>query len=225
MVNLFVRAGILTILILTAWFLLSTALEGERNNVLLGKIDTVIAEEGAVDAYLEYIDTTHDDARYCDVLKDHIQKQNENLFPLLSLLDQARQNGLQNDYQTVRQRFQAANAKLYFSLRKFENRCTNTEGLKHPILYFFPDNANCTDCQIQAQILNEVRDACENPIQIFAFPVEGGIEPVDLLVKDFSIDKTPSLVIGEKVYEGVQSKSTLNNLLSCSTPGAKVTQE
>lgn len=215
MVNLFIRAGILTLLILTAWFLLSTALEGERNNTLLGKIDTVIAEEGAVDAYLEYIESTGDTQRYCDVLTEHIQKQNERLFPLLSLLDQARQNGLQNDYSTVRQRFQAANAKLYFSLKKFEYKCPESNALKQPILYFFPDGANCNECLIQAQILNEVRDACHQQIQIFAFPVEGGIEPVDLLVKDYSIVKTPSLVVGEKVYEGVQSKSTLNELLSC----------
>ncbi len=215
MVNLFVRAGILTLLILTAWFLLSTALEGERNNTLLGKIDTVIAEEGAVDAYLEYIESTGDTQRYCEVLTEHIQKQNERLFPLLSLLDQARQNGLQNDYSTVRQRFQAANAKLYFSLKKFEYKCPESNALKQPILYFFPDGANCNECLIQAQILNEIRDSCHQQIQIFAFPVEGGIEPVDLLVKDYSIEKTPSLVIGEKVYEGVQSKSTLNQLLAC----------
>lgn len=215
MVNLFVRAGILTILILTAWFLLSTALEGERNNTLLGKIDTVIAEESAVDAYLEYIESTGDTQRYCDVLTEHIQKQNERLFPLLSLLDQARQNGLQNDYSTVRQRFQAANAKLYFSLKNFENKCPESNALKQPILYFFPDKANCNECLIQAQILNEIRDSCHQQIQIFAFPVEGGIEPVDLLVKDYSIVKTPSLVVGEKVYEGVQSKSTLNALLAC----------
>jgi hypothetical protein len=215
MVNLFVRAGILTLLILTAWFLLSTALEGERNNTLLGKIDTVIAEEGAVDAYLEYIESTGDTQRYCDVLTEHIQKQNERLFPLLSLLDQARQNGLQNDYSTVRQRFQAANAKLYFSLKKFDYKCPESNALKQPILYFFPDGTNCNECLIQAQILNEVRDACHQQIQIFAFPVEGGIEPVDLLVKDYAIQKTPSLVIEEKVYEGVQSKSTLNALLAC----------
>jgi len=216
MVNLFIRAGILTILILTAWFLLSTALEGERNNTLLGKIDTVIAEEGAVDAYLEYIESTQDTQRYCDVLTEHIQKQNERLFPLLSLLDQARQNGLQNDYSIVRQRFQAANAKLYFSLKKFETKCTESNALKQPILYFFPDNTNCNECLIQAQILNEVRDTCHQQIQIFAFPVEGGIEPVDLLVKDYGIQKTPSLVVREIVYEGVQSKSKLETLLSCS---------
>lgn len=215
MVNLFVRAGILTLLILTAWFLLSTALEGERNNTLLGKIDTVIAEEGAVDAYLEYIESTQDTQRYCEVLTEHIQKQNERLFPLLSLLDQARQNGLQNDYSNVRQRFQAANAKLYFSLKKFETKCPESNALKQPILYFFPDGTNCNECLIQAQILNEVRDACHQQIQIFAFPVEGGIEPVDLLVKDYGIEKTPSLVIGEKVYAGVQSKSMLNELLAC----------
>ncbi len=215
MVNLFVRAGILTLLILTAWFLLSTALEGERNNTLLGKIDTVIAEEGAVDAYLEYIESTGDAQRYCEVLTEHIQKQNERLFPLLSLLDQARQKGLENDYSNVRQLFQAANAKLYFSLKKFEYKCPESNALKQPILYFFPDGANCNECLIQAQILNEIRDSCHQQIQIFAFPVEGGIEPVDLLVKDYSIEKTPSLVIGEKVYEGVQSKSTLNELLYC----------
>ncbi len=215
MVNIFARAGILTLLILTAWFLLSTALEGDRNAQLLGKIDTVISQESAIDAYLDYIESTHNVERYCSVLSDHIEQQNQKLFELLGLLDQARQNTLQNQYTLVRQRFQSANAQLYFSLKQLEQKCPPPNVSKIPILYFFPDNAPCTDCLVQAQILDELRDTCSK-LQIFAFPVEGGIETVDLLVKDYGITQTPSLVIEEKVYAGVQSKTKLNGLLACS---------
>ena len=86
--------------------------------------------------------------------------------------------------------------------------------MRQPILYFYPDGP-CTDCLIQAQLLNEVRDTCTQTIQIFAFPVEGTSEVSALLVKDYSIQKTPSLVIDEKVLEGVQTKNKLNTILNC----------
>lgn len=215
MVNVFVRAGILTVLILTAWFLLSTALEGDRNTRLLGQIDTVITQESAISAYLDYLDNPEDNTRYCTVLNEHIQRQSTNLFSLVGLLDQARQNSLQNQYPIVRQRFISANAQLFFSLKKFEKKCPDNTELRQPILYFFPDNGPCTDCLIQAQILDQIRETCSKPVQIFAFPVEGGVETVDLLVKDYQIEQTPSLVIHDKAYPGVQGESKLKQLLSC----------
>ncbi len=215
MVNIFARAGILTLIILTAWFLLSTALEGDRNTQLLGQIDTVIAQESAINTYLDYLEATEEYTRYCSVFEEHIRQQNQKLFPLLELLDQARQNSLQNQYQILRQRFQAANAQLYFSLKQFEKKCRESEELKQPILYFFPDNGPCSDCVIQVQILEEVKKTCTRSLQIFAFPVEGGVEIVDLLVKDYRIQRTPSLVINDEVYQGVQKASILKKVLEC----------
>jgi hypothetical protein len=214
MVNIFGRAAILTILILTAWFLLSSALEGDRNARLTSQIDAVMTQENAVNAYLDYLKTTNDTQRYCSVLSEHIQLQNEKLFPLVGLLDQARENSLQNQYDLVRQRFISANAQLFFSLKTYQTTCPDAQLMRQPILYFYPDGP-CTDCLIQAQILNEIRDSCTQNVQIFAFPVEASSEVSALLVKDYSIQKTPSLVIQEKVYEGVQNKSKLNTLLSC----------
>lgn len=214
MVNVFGRAAVLTIIILTAWFLLSSALEGDRNTRLLAQIDAVTTQENAIMSYLTYLETTNDSERYCAVLNEHIQLQNEKLFPLVALLDEARENSLQNQYDLVRQRFISANAQLFFSLKTFQTKCPDSTDFKQPILYFYPDGP-CTDCLIQAQILNEVRDACKTPIQIFAFPVEGTSEVSSLLVKDYSIQKTPSLVIEDKVYEGVQTKNKLNSLLQC----------
>ena len=215
MVSIFVRAGILTLLILGAWWLFSINFEGQRNTQLLGQIDAVITQESAIDAYLDYLESSDENERFCSVLLDHISRQNEKLFSLVQLLDQARYNNLENQYSLVRQRFQSANAQLFFSLKKFEKKCPPTEKLNQPILYFFPDNKPCSDCVLQAQILDQVRDACEKPIQIFAFPVEGGIETIDLLVKDYGIRQTPSLVIEDTVYPGVQSPSFLNEKLGC----------
>ncbi len=214
MVNVFGRAAILTIIILTAWFLLSSALEGDRNTRLISQIDAVTTQENAINSYLGYLESIHDTERYCTVLNEHIQLQNEKLFPMVGLLDQSRENSLQNQYDLVRQRFISANAQLFFSLKTFQTNCSGTDKLKQPILYFYPDGP-CTDCLIQAQILNEIRDACKTPIQIFAFPVEGTSEVSSLLVKDYSIQKTPSLVIDDRVYEGVQTKNKLNPLLNC----------
>ncbi len=215
MVNIFGRAAILTLLILTAWFLLSTALEGERNAKILAAIDSITMQEEATSAYLDYLESTGNIERYCTVFKEHIQKETQKLFPLVALLDQSRQNSLQDHYESIRQQFQATNAKVYFSLKLFEQKCTDTEGLNQPILYFFPDNQTCSDCLLQAQILNEIRDTCGKPLQIFAFPSNTETQPVSLLVKDYQIDKIPALVIDEKLYEGVQGKKFLESILQC----------
>ncbi len=215
MVNIYARAALLTLLIVGAWIGFSFTFEGQRTAQLLTQIDAVIAQENATQTYLDYVESTGDTQRYCSVLGNHIQLQNEQLFPLLSELDAASQNLLSNDFETIRERFQSANAQLFFTLKKFEQKCPDSTKLKHPILYFFPDHTMCTDCAVQAKILDTIRDTCEQPIQIFAFPVNGGISTIDLLVRDYQIKTTPSLVIGERVYAGVQSQEKLTGLLGC----------
>lgn len=215
MVNTYLKAAILTIVIVGAWFGLSIAFETQLNNQLLNQIDTIISQETSINAYLAYLESTEDNQRYCTVLKEHVQIQSQKLFALLEQLERTQFNTLENQYPIARQRFQNANAQLFFSLKKFEQNCPNEEELKQPILYFYPDNQGCSDCVLQASILNEIRDACLHPIQIFAFPTNGESTIVELLIKDYQIEKTPSLVIEDKVYEGVQSPSFLNEKLNC----------
>lgn len=223
MVSPFVKAGVLTAIILASWLLFSLTFEGQRNNELLSDIDTIIAEESATQSYLAYLQSTGDVRRFCTVLGSHIQTQNENLFGLLQSLEAAKKNSLDNQYELVRKRFQAANAQLYFSLLSFQRECPFTEELQQPILYFFSDLEECANCAFQAQILDELGKTCNKPIQIFAFPYEGGIEPIDLLVSDLNITQVPTIVIDEKKYVGVQAPSKLAKLLRCETTDSNST--
>ncbi|QQR92409.1 MAG: hypothetical protein IPJ89_04610 [Candidatus Iainarchaeum archaeon] len=211
------KALIMTLLILGAWALLSSTFESQRNAHTLEQIDSIITQENAINAYLDYVESTGNEARFCTVLQEHIELQNEKLFSLLESLEETRYNTLDNQYQLARQRFQSANAQLYFSLKRYELKCPRNE-LRQPILYFYSDNEGCIDCGVQAQVLDQLRETCSHKLQIFAFPIEGGIVPIELLVKDYNILTAPTLVIDENKYEGVQSPSALNGVLACGEP-------
>jgi hypothetical protein len=215
MVSIFVKAAILTVLILGAWTLLSATFESDRNTQLLNQIDNVISEESAIQSYLTYLHSTGNEERFCSVLETHILTQNKRLFNLLGVLEQARLNSLNNQYPIVRKRFQAANAQLFFTLKQFEQQCPGREQPLIPILYFFSDLEECGDCLLQAGILDDLGKTCLKPVQIFAFPIEGGNEPIELLVKDYHITHAPTLVINDNVYSGVQSPSALKTKLNC----------
>ncbi|MBM3282090.1 MAG: hypothetical protein FJY86_01975 [Candidatus Diapherotrites archaeon] len=215
MVSPFIKAFILMVIILGTWISFSMVFEGQRNSSLLGEIDSVIQNESAVRSYLEYVHATQDEERYCFVLREHISSQNRKLFGLLDKLEQARVNSINNQYPLVRKQFQSVNAQLFFSLKRFEEECPEKEQPLVPVLYFFPDKHECAECRLQAQILTELGKTCQTPVQIFAFPVEGGIEIIDLLVKDYNISEVPSLVIYDKVHSRIQSSSQLNELLHC----------
>ncbi len=210
------KALIVTLLILGAWFLLSSTFESQRNTQLIQQIDAIITQESASSTYLSYVESTGDVERYCAVLHEHISLQNEKLFALLQVLEQTRYNTLDNQYRIAHERFQSANAQLYFSLKQAQVKCKEAvQKNNEPILYFYADKADCTDCGVQAQVLDYLRETCGKKLQIFAFPSEGGPSPIALLVKDYNITLAPSLVIGEQKYEGVQSPSTLSALLAC----------
>ncbi len=81
------------------------------------------------------------------------------------------------------------------------------------VLYFFDDK--CTECNIQGTILTFYKKQLDKQLLIFPLDLNNEEEERSLLVLKarYNITSVPSLVINDKVYQGVISKKNFANII------------
>jgi len=78
-----------------------------------------------------------------------------------------------------------------------------------PILYFY-SNQECEDCVLQGNVLTFLKDKYQDKILIFAIDADFEREPgIEIIKSSYNITQTPSLVIGDKKYDGLMTKEKL----------------
>ncbi len=74
------------------------------------------------------------------------------------------------------------------------------------ILYFY-SNIDCDDCVSQGSILTLLKNKFEENLLIFSIDADFEKEPIIPIIKEaYSIAKTPTLIIGDKKFEGLTKK-------------------
>ncbi len=77
------------------------------------------------------------------------------------------------------------------------------------ILYFY-SNVKCDDCGAQGTILTYLKSVFEDKLLIFAFDADFDQEPlIPILREAFNVTSSPTLVIDDKNYEGLQRKEQI----------------
>lgn len=150
---------------------------------------------------------------YCDLLGERlIQIANSNTKFLEKLEEYEKVNIFSGDYKKLKTTFSLRNLELFFYYSDYKKTCKKDV---HYILYFYPDGQECTDCKIQANVLDNVRDICKNTV-VFAFPNNSDVNVINLLVSKYGITQVPSIIIDDgKTLAGITSKEDILKKLNC----------
>ena len=97
--------------------------------------------------------------------------------------------------------------KDYILHKQLAERCSDTITT---ILYFH--DLDCAECKEQSIVLDEIHKRYPM-IRIYWFDISGDNPALDTLLSMFQIQKTPSLVIGDKKYESFYSLDALEALI------------
>lgn len=156
---------------------------------------------------------SEDSNSYCDLLGERlIQIANTNTKFLDKLDEYEKVNIFSGDYKKLKTTFSLRNLELFFYYSDYKKSCKENV---HYILYFYPNEQECLDCKVQANILDNVRDKCKNTV-VFAFPSNSDVNVINLLVLRYNITQVPSIVIdGKEKLSGVISKENILKTINC----------
>ncbi|VVB57979.1 Uncharacterised protein [Candidatus Anstonella stagnisolia] len=210
--NPFLKAGILTALVVLLAFLMVSQIDNMRANELRKNVESVLAQKQAEDVLAQYSRVlAKSPQEQCPYLLSLRQAQLDRTYSIaLRLQDYERSNILNAEYEQLKLSYFLGLSSMYVS--GFENR--KTCGVEEiPLAFFYKENSLCPDCLSQNAILSNVAKRCKN-VRIYAFPADYSLEPVKILADRYKISAVPAIVINDgSAQAGLQSEAALINSL------------
>lgn len=155
-----------------------------------------------------------DEGLYCGLLEKRLnQIVNRNSKFLKDLESYEEVNVFSGDYERLKNTFLLKNLELFFYYVDFKSDCNANVNY---ILYFYPTKSECSSCEVQADVLDNVRDDCKNVVN-FALPVDSDLDIINLISSKYGITGTPSIVINDEFIfkDKIVNKDEILNNISC----------
>lgn len=134
------------------------------------------------------------------------------LDTLASKIEFAETNvGNQTDISQLKKYYSLLQIKDFLLMKKIQERCDTPI---YSILYFYTNADNCTECVKEGYVLTELR-ATYPDLRVYSFDYNLDLSAVNSLIAIYKVDDTklPALIIGDKVYTGLQSIADIEEKL------------
>ncbi len=92
--------------------------------------------------------------------------------------------------------------------RDIQNDCTSNKVL---LLYFY--SVPCEDCIKQGNVIDKVKINYGENLSVFVLNSGLDSSALEILLKSFNINETPSMVINSDVYQGIINEKDLNEII------------
>lgn len=126
----------------------------------------------------------------------------------LSYMEQ--QLGAKNDdVKRLKEYYSLLEIRHWLFFKRIEEQCDKNLTL---ILYFYSTTGGCPECEQQGYILTYLRK--DNPnLKVYSFDINLDNFALGTIKRKYDIKGTPSLVIGDELYEGFISKDKLEKII------------
>jgi len=212
--NLYLQAAVISMLLFVVGVVTIKSLDDYRLGVIKGEIDTLKTDIEDSKLFLLYSQTLGDNSTLlCQALKTQIgQRIDKNQGLIVNLQKYEEANVFGEEYYSLKTFFVLKNLELWLYTSNYKRLCNSDQV---SILYFYPDKAPCNECEVQANILTEIRDKCLN-VKVFALPVNVEMNLLNIIKTRYNITRTPTIVINEEIVkEGVTNEEALLGLVKC----------
>jgi len=111
------------------------------------------------------------------------------------------------DYSTLKRQYVISQIRYWLLAHEANIICKKDSVL---VLYFYSVNPECPECDTQGVILSYLKDVLKDKLLVFSLDANFNEEPlIELIRNNYDIEKTPAIVMDEKVYQGLTTKEEL----------------
>lgn len=207
--SVYLIAFLLTLLVFASVFFIARDEDGKRINAIYDRL--IEQQETLVQINNAFLT----DANACDEFRPLVQKQLNQLyvsytdiekFDMYSLRIESAEN------KRLKRQYLISSMGLFQLLDRTSQTCDYN--IK-PVLYFWPDDADCPTCATLVYQLEEIKRSCPS-VRVFAFPSNpDNFEPVVTLKKRFDVNTSPAIVVGWKPQYDIVSTDELKRMIGC----------
>lgn len=142
----------------------------------------------------------------CDLLFSTLERNLYDLEQQRLRLEQFISSSNDEEYDLIKNEYLLTEIR-YWMLAKDAREFCDADFV--PILFFYLRNEDCELCSTQGHILTYVKDKLKQSVLIFSLDVASDDPMIKLLKNSFNVTITPSIVIDDKLYEGLTEKELI----------------
>ncbi|GEM_PF-1025790 len=214
--NLYFKAGVITLAVLALIFAVVWFLDDSRISSLDEDVDALAlqSESNRVLFFYNQVFNPTESTAFCEVLDKSATIRSDAGDTFFSKLGAYENANLLGNYDSLKKKYLLNRIELWLYTTLLVKNCnTNIQ----PVLFFYRTKSACPECQVQGEILEEVRSECPN-VKIFAVSVDESVDLVPLIQAQFNVVQTPALVVNNRTrFDSLTNKTTVLESIACET--------
>ncbi len=198
----------ITLLILTIGILIGSILGEQRLEFTRADIEKQQVEYESLQMQLLYL--TGQEEKNCEVLLNSLERNIYDLENSRVKLEGYILGSEDVDFNTVKRDYMLTEIRYWLMASEAKEVCPS-ESVR--VLFFYEMDEACSDCSAQGHVLTYLKNIFGEKLLVFSLDVNFDEPMVQILKENYGIDEMPSLVINDKVFEGLIKKEELINEL------------
>lgn len=211
--GIFLKAFVITILILVSIYSLNHFLNIQREEVVVDRMEQILDEYQEIQALSLMADTFGTDIT-CVSLENTLSHMDKTLWDTGVKIDryrEAKQQFVTDPFYIDQKKKFNRNEVIYLSMLKdMKEKCTINQTI---IQFYFKKKEFCDDCDAQSFVLTDINKEIDPEIAIFSFDADLDLPSVNTLQAFYNITYFPCLVVEDETYCGLKDKDDIIDIL------------
>lgn len=184
--------------------------EIDRTNKIRNAINELNVAIDSSSTTILFIQSTKNKAN-CNAVKSAVYDLWQETNKLRDTLEEQNINILISPAE-LRNLYYLTNFKLYLLTKEYKDVCQ--QNLSN-ILFFYTAFRDCPECKVQGNILDLIREKCNN-VAVFAFPLDvKGLSPLNAIASYYNITTAPTLVIDDEKFDFLLNETNIKEKIHC----------
>lgn len=211
--RLYVVAGIITVLIFLLGILFGIIIDYERVNAVEDLYQTYDLDYRSLQLQFSLLNVLGEESESCSAFEIAMNSAVSELIDSLERIEAYKEvsSSQQQQFEVLQRRYILDNIRYWLVVKEARSKC---DIKKLPILYLYSAD-NCDICPNQGVILTYFKKKYGEDLLVFPINTDLATnEPViNFVLSNYNITKYPSIVVGDKKYEGVVSQERLGPII------------
>jgi hypothetical protein len=206
--RIYALAAVITLVVFTLGTIVGYVISNEKYNTITTDMESFQLQQKDIETEFQLANTLGSNS--CGTLKYEIEKMANQSDSLGQRLSYYNNEILRNpEFVSLKKNYMINLVQFWSYWEQYKKNCNSTV---NTVLYFYSIN-NCASCQAQGYVLSFLKTRYPNDIMVFSLDKDEDLYTINLLKSVYNVTSSPTMVINNKIYEGLFDTNQLKELM------------
>lgn len=210
--KIYLAAAAITIVVFSIGVTIGIYISTEKYGSMTSDLANLQTQQNDIEVEFLLLNTIHRD-NSCDIIRYEIDKAANTSSELGEKVSYYDQEIIKNpEFYSLKKNYILNLLQFWSYWEMYKSDCNSTV---NTVLYFYSIK-DCPDCQAQGFVLSFLKERYPSEIMVFSLDKDEELYSLGLVKNVYNVTKSPTLVVNNKVYEGLLDVNELKEIMTLS---------